>query len=92
MTKKAIGLPEYMELEEEQQFEILHRDGVYIGKRKAGKQSVVLFQLYGVYVEVFYKQYRRHVDCTVATSDAGILQPYIDQIHIRDLDGNTEGE
>ena len=92
MTKKAIGLAEYVELEEEQQFDILHRDGVYIGKRKTNKQTVVLFQLYGFYVEVFYKQYRRHIDRTVATNDAGILQPYIDQIHVRGLDGNKEGE
>jgi len=90
MTKKAIGLAEYIELEEDQQFEILHRDGVYIGKRKVGKQTVVLFQLYGFYVEVFYKHYRRHVDHTVATDNADILQPYIDQINVRDLDGNEE--
>lgn len=88
MTKKAIGLAEYIELEEDQQFDILHRDGVYIGKRKPGKQTVVLFQLYGFYVEVFYKHYRRHVDHTVATDNADILQPYIDQINVRDLDGN----
>ena len=86
MTKRAVGLAEYMKLDEEQQFDVLHRDGVYVGKRKAERQTVVLFQLYGFYVEVHYKQYRKHVDRTVATDDVSILQPYIDQVNIRDLD------
>lgn len=86
MTKKAIGLAEYTGLSQDQQFDILQRDGVYVGKRKAGKQTVVLFQLYGFYVEVFYKQYRRLVDHSFATDNTDILQPYIDQINVRDLD------
>jgi hypothetical protein len=90
MTKKAIGLAEYIELTEVEQFEVLHRDGVYVGKRKLGKQTVVLFQLYGFYVEVFYKHYRKHVDRTVATDNADILHPYIDQINIRDLDNDKD--
>lgn len=92
MTKKAIGLAEYIELAQEQQFDILHRDGVYVGKRKLGRQTVVLFQLYGFYVEVYYKQYRKHIDRTVATDDADILQPYIHQVNIRDLDQNKDAE
>jgi hypothetical protein len=86
MTKKAVGLAEYLELEEEQQFEILHRDAVYIGKRKADKQRVVLFQLYGFYVEVHYKHYRKQVERTVVTDNTDILQHYIDQVNIRGLD------
>lgn len=85
MTKKVVGLAEYAELTQDQQFDLLHRDGVYVGKRKAGKQTVVLFQLYGFYVEVFYKQYRKHVERTIATDNPDILQPYIDQIDVRDL-------
>lgn len=86
MTKKAIGLVEYTGLTQDQQFDILQRDGVYVGKRKSGKQTAVLFQLYGFYVEVFYKQYRKQVDRTIATDSTDILQPYIDQINVRDLD------
>lgn len=86
MTKKAIGLAEYAEFTEEAQLEILHRDGVYVGKRKVSRQTVVLFQLYGFYVEVFYKQYRKLIDHTVATGNADVLQPYIDQINVRDLE------
>jgi len=89
MTKKAIGLKEYKELSEEQQLDILHRDGVYVGKRKVEKLTVVLFQLYGFYVEVFYKRYRREIDATVATDNADVLHPYINQVNIRDLDNRN---
>lgn len=90
MTKRATGLSEYNDLSEDKQLETLHCYGVYIGKRKAGRQTVVLFQLYGFYVEVHYKHYRKHIDHTVATDNAGILHPYIDQINIRDLDQNKD--
>ena len=90
MTKKAIGLTEYGELSEDQQFDILHRDGVYVGKRKLGGQSVVLFQLYGFYVEVYYKQYRKQVDRSVATDNTDVLHFYIDQVSIRGLDKDKE--
>jgi hypothetical protein len=90
MTKKAPGLAAFMEWEDDQQFDVLHRDGVYIGKRKEGTQTVVLFQLYSFYVEIYYKHYRRLVDRTIATDNADILHPYIDQINVRDLDGNNE--
>lgn len=90
MTKKAIGLAEYNQLAEEQQMDILHRDGAYVGKRKLGKQTVVLFQLYGFYVEVFYKQYRKQIDHTVSTSNPDILHPYIDQIDVKGLNKTEE--
>lgn len=92
MTKRAIGLAEYNELEEDQQFDILHRDGVYVGKRKWNRQTIVLFQLYGFYVEIHYQQYRKQIERTVATDNTDILQPYLNQVNIRDLDKNKDGE
>ena len=85
MTKKAIGLAEYDRLTEEEQFHILHRDGVYVGKRKIEKQAVVLFQLYGFYVELYYRQYRKNIERTISSDDAEILKHYIDQVEVRDL-------
>jgi len=90
MTKKAIGLSEYNELSQDQQFEMVHHDGVYVGKRKVGKQIVVLFQLYGFYVEVYYKHYRKHVDHTITSDSTDILQPYIDQIQVGSIGNNPE--
>jgi hypothetical protein len=88
MTKKAIGLEEFRQLLQEQQFDLLHKDGVYIGKRKPGKQTIVLFQLYSFYVEVHYRKYRKEIDHLVTSDDTAILQPYLEQIPIRDLDKN----
>ena len=45
MTEKILGLKEFEELTQERQFDLLYRDGVYIGKRKLENQTVVLFQL-----------------------------------------------
>lgn len=88
MTKKLLGLAEFNELIEGQQFDLLHRDGVYVGKRKEGKQTIVLFQLYSFYIEVYYKQYRKQIDHIVTTDDANILHSYLDQVNVRDLNRN----
>lgn len=91
MTKKALSLVEFMELPQELQFEVLHKHGVYVGKRKIDKQSVVLFQLHGFYVEVYYKQYRKIIDHLITSESTDILQPYLEQINIKDWeDGNKD--
>ena len=82
MTKKAIGLAEYNDLTQDKQFDILYRDGVYVGKRKPGEQTIVLFQLHGFYVEVFYQQYRKLVDYIICSDNADILQPYLEQVQV----------
>jgi len=92
MTKKALSLKEFMDLPKELQFEVLHKHGVYVGKRKVNNQAVVLFQLHGFYVEVYYKQYRKLVDQIVTSNSTEILQPYLDQINIRDLNENKKGD
>ncbi|MFL5741604.1 MAG: hypothetical protein ACJ75B_15370 [Flavisolibacter sp.] len=89
MTKKAIGLVQFNELTQEEQFDILHRDGVHVGKRKVGRQTVILFQLYGFYVEVYYKHYRKEIDHTITSSSADILQPYLEQIRVKGLKGDN---
>jgi len=85
MTKKALSLAEFMELPDDLKFDILHKHGVYVGKRKENGQSIVLFQLHGFYVEVFYKEYRKTIERINTSSSAEILQPYIDQVNVRDL-------
>lgn len=81
-----------MELPEELQFDVLHKHGVYVGKRKIDKQSIVLFQLHGFYVEVYFKQYRKIIDHIVTSNDIDILQPYLEQINITDLNVDRKGE
>jgi hypothetical protein len=90
MTKKAIDATEFGELLLEQQLRVLHREGVYIGKRKAGEQMVVLFQVAGFYVEVFYRHYRREVERLLITESADVLTPYLHQVNVRDLDAGKK--
>lgn len=92
MTKKALSLEEFVNLPQELQFEILHKHGVYVGKRKLAKQTIVLFQLHGFYVEVYYRQYRKIIDHIVTSGSTDIVQPYLDQIHIRDLNKGKDGQ
>ena len=90
MTKKALSLTEFIDLPQELQFEVLHKHGGYVGKRKADKQTIVLFQLHGFYVEVYYRQYRKIIDHVITSDNADILQPYLDQINVRGLNDNNE--
>lgn len=92
MTEKILGLKEFEELTQERQFDLLYRDGVYIGKRKLENQTVVLFQLYSFYVEVHYLKYRKQIGHLVTSKDTEILQPYMEQIHVRDLEKGKESE
>ena len=85
MTKKVTSLSEFIKLPQELQFELLYKHGVYIGKQKIGKQTVVLFQLNSFYVEVYYKKYRKLIDRIVTSDNTDILIPYLGQINVRDL-------
>lgn len=85
MTKKALGYKEFIGLPVELQLEVLHMDGVYVGKRKIGDQTAILHQLYGFYVEVYYKKYRKKIDHLNISDNAEILLPYIDQVEVKGL-------
>jgi hypothetical protein len=85
MTQKLPGLREFLQLTEKEQFDLIRQDGVHVGKRKIGHQTILLFQLHGFYVEVYYKEYRKVVDRIHTSDSTDILQPYLDQVHVRDL-------
>ena len=85
MTKKILGPQEFKELEEDIQLTLLHNDGVHVGKRKLHGKTLILFQLYSFYVEILYKEYRKKIYYMLASADTEMLQPYLDQIHVRYL-------
>ena len=89
MTKRALSLTEFIDLPQHIQFDVLHKHGVYVGKRKIDDKTVVLFQLHGFYVEVFYKQYRKIIERISTSASTDILLPYLDQVSIR---GFNEGK
>jgi hypothetical protein len=82
MTKKAIDPAEFQTFSETVQLDILHRDGVYVGKLVVNGQITILFQLYAFYVEVQYKLYRQDINRLLATDNPDILTPYLNQIDI----------
>lgn len=89
MTKRALSLTEFVDLPQDVQFDVLHKHGVYVGKRKIDEKTAVLFQLHGFYVEVFYKQYRKLIESISTSASTEILLPYLDQISIK---GFNEGK
>jgi hypothetical protein len=86
MTKRAISLAKFNELGKEMQLNALQKNGVNVGKREQSGQIVVLYQLHGFYVEIYYKTYRKVVDALITSESSDILHPYLDQINVRDLD------
>jgi hypothetical protein len=76
---------EFEELSDKEQLDRLQSDGVYVGKRKTEGRVAVLFQLHGFYVEVLYNKYRTEVHEIKIASSTEILQPYLEQVNIKDL-------
>ena len=64
---------------------LLYEHGVYIGKRKLGRSTVLLYQLEGFYAEVYYRQYRRHIERFGCFADTARLDPYLAQIDVEHL-------
>jgi hypothetical protein len=90
MTKKAIGLTEFGKLSLIEQLNLLHKSGVHVGKRIVNGKKVILYQINDFYAEVYYTQYRKEVDTVLISKDVEIIQPYLGQIEIRDLDKNKD--
>lgn len=92
MTRKALSMTEFARLPEELKFEVLHKHGVYIGKCRLEDRVSMLFQLHGFYVELIYSEYRKIIEEVLTSDSTDILQPYIDQVQIRDLSDNALGK
>ena len=73
---------EFLYLSEEDQAHLLYEKGVYIGKRKLAKTIVILYQLDGFYAEVFYRHYRRTIECISCFSGTARLDPYLSEMDI----------
>ena len=79
-------LTEFSALPGAEQLDRVRREGVYIGKRVEGSRKVLLYQLDSFYVEIFYRSYRRQMDCIVLSQDVNHLTPYLQQIEVGFLD------
>jgi hypothetical protein len=75
-------LYEFQTLQEGVKLEILRREGCYIGKRKELGCKVLMFQLEGFYVEIFYRKHRYHIERLRCLNSTVFLEPYLNQIDI----------
>lgn len=67
------------------QISLLHEEGVFVGKRRDKGMSVILYQLEGFYIEIFYKEYRRYIHHLYCFESTNELRPYLKQINVDEL-------
>ena len=72
-------------LPQTEQLDVLYTTGVFIGKRKLGSTSVLLYQLEGFYVEVFYKKHRCFTTKIHCFRSTEYLDPYLEEIELESL-------
>lgn len=75
---------EFQLLSEDEQIAILYQEGIYIGKKKADK-TTLLYQLASFYIEITYASYRRVIQNIVYSESTSVLDPYLEQISIEYL-------
>ena len=68
-----------------EQLDLLYTTGVFIGKRKLGHISVLLYQLEDFYVEVHYKKHRCFASRIHCFRSTKYLDPYLEQIELEHL-------
>jgi hypothetical protein len=76
---------EFQLLSQDEQIAILYQEGIYVGKKKAGKITTLLYQLASFYVEIIYASYRRAIQTLIYSESTTVLDPYLEQIPIEYL-------
>jgi len=59
---------------------LLYRDGVQLGKRTEAGSAVLLYELYGFYVEIFYRDSHLDPERIRSFTCQALLEPYIRKI------------
>lgn len=72
-------------LPEQQQIEMLYKEGVYIGKRRESISCIILYQFESFYVEVYYRKYRSQIKYFHCFESTDYLDPYLEQIDVENL-------
>ena len=68
-----------------EQLNILYAEADFLAKRGSGNRSILLLQFEDWYVEIHYYHYRCVVRKIIFSKDMDILDPYLDQINIEEL-------
>ena len=75
-------LYEYKLLDVTEQALMLWEKGVHIGERFNGEYNILLYQIDGFYLEVFYHPERNTIVRLRSFKSTGQLRPYLDKIDI----------
>jgi hypothetical protein len=75
-------LVEFKELTVYDKIQVLYHHGTYIGKQRTWQKTVLLYQLEGFYVEIFYRKHRQYIDHFHCFTSTKHLDPYLEQIKI----------
>ena len=78
-------LQEYKALRQEEQTSFLCKAGVSIAERKVGPFLIVLYQVDGFYVEVFYDKNTYQMKKSMSFYHTTLLEPYLSDIDISPL-------
>ena len=78
-------LYDYKLLDEIEQAEVLWERGVHLGERTDGEHGIVLYQIEGFYVEVFYHEEHNTIKRIRSFKSVDQLRPYLDVININNL-------
>ena len=78
-------LQQYKALKPDEQTSFLCKAGVSIAERKVGPYLIVLFQVEGFYVEVFYDKYSYQMLKLVSFYNTTLLEPYLAEIDLKKL-------
>jgi hypothetical protein len=78
-------LSDFEWLSKGEQITVLYREGVYIGKKKIGQYTGLMFQLESFYVEIIYADYRKVIFKIRCSDYTTILEPYLEQIDVEYL-------
>mgnify|MGYP003576844208 CR=1 FL=1 len=78
-------LQEYKALKPDEQTNFLSRTGVSVAERMVGPYLIVLYQVEGFYVEVFYNKDNYQMVKLVSFYNTMLLEPYLSQIDIKSL-------
>ncbi len=69
---------------EDQQNELL-KNGIFLAERQDGPFRIMLYQLNGFYVEVYFFNLYNKVAFFQTFEDTEALQPYLEQINVKTL-------
>jgi len=76
---------EFNKLSLAQQADIVWNCGTFIAERQEENHTIMLYQIEGFYVEVFYSRNKRRIPATRSFTSTYLLQPYLDAIDLKDI-------